>query len=246
MPRETLEPLRAQLPQTQAVPDVRADRSISLDLPAAGGGRPPPRLDRQGDPERRDPRAARGRHALRAGRARRARASRRAGRAWATGTIAEKTAERFKPLPGPRAGPACCRRSPCSPATPCARDEEGFLYFIGRRDEMIKTSGYRVSPTEVEEVLYAHAAGRRMRGLRRAASGARARRSSSSRRRPPARRVDDRRAARRTAASGCRPTWCRRRSTCATARCRATRTARSTARRSPREFAGAAAEGSRR
>jgi acyl-coenzyme A synthetase/AMP-(fatty) acid ligase len=35
------------------------------------------------------------------------------------------------------------------------RDAEGFLYFIGRRDEMIKTSGYRVSPTEVEEVLYA-------------------------------------------------------------------------------------------
>ena len=35
------------------------------------------------------------------------------------------------------------------------RDEEGYLYFIGRRDEMIKTSGYRVSPTEVEEILYA-------------------------------------------------------------------------------------------
>ncbi len=35
------------------------------------------------------------------------------------------------------------------------RDAEGFLYFIGRRDEMIKTSGYRVSPTEVEELLYA-------------------------------------------------------------------------------------------
>src|SRR5689334_9490575 len=34
-------------------------------------------------------------------------------------------------------------------------DEEGFLYFISRRDEMIKTSGYRVSPTEVEEVVYA-------------------------------------------------------------------------------------------
>jgi acyl-CoA synthetase (AMP-forming)/AMP-acid ligase II len=34
------------------------------------------------------------------------------------------------------------------------RDEEGFLYFISRRDEMIKTSGYRVSPTEVEEVVY--------------------------------------------------------------------------------------------
>ena len=35
------------------------------------------------------------------------------------------------------------------------RDAEGFLYFIGRRDEMIKTSGYRVSPNEVEEILYA-------------------------------------------------------------------------------------------
>ena len=35
------------------------------------------------------------------------------------------------------------------------RDAEGFLYFIGRRDEMIKTSGYRVSPTEVEEIVYA-------------------------------------------------------------------------------------------
>lgn len=33
------------------------------------------------------------------------------------------------------------------------KDEEGFIYFISRRDEMIKTSGYRVSPTEVEEVL---------------------------------------------------------------------------------------------
>ena len=33
-------------------------------------------------------------------------------------------------------------------------DEEGFLYFVGRNDEMIKTSGYRVSPTEIEEAAY--------------------------------------------------------------------------------------------
>lgn len=33
-------------------------------------------------------------------------------------------------------------------------DEEGFLYFVGRLDEMIKTSGYRVSPTEIEEAVY--------------------------------------------------------------------------------------------
>ena len=33
-------------------------------------------------------------------------------------------------------------------------DEEGYLYFIGRRDTMIKSSGFRISPTEVEEVLF--------------------------------------------------------------------------------------------
>jgi len=33
-------------------------------------------------------------------------------------------------------------------------DDEGFLYFVGRRDTMIKSSGFRVSPTEVEEVLF--------------------------------------------------------------------------------------------
>ena len=35
------------------------------------------------------------------------------------------------------------------------QDDEGFLYFVGRSDEMIKTSGYRVSPSEVEDVVYA-------------------------------------------------------------------------------------------
>lgn len=33
-------------------------------------------------------------------------------------------------------------------------DKEGFLYFIGRRDSMIKSSGYRISRSEVEEVLH--------------------------------------------------------------------------------------------
>ena len=33
-------------------------------------------------------------------------------------------------------------------------DEEGFLYFVGRRDNLIKSSGFRISPTEVEEVLF--------------------------------------------------------------------------------------------
>jgi len=33
-------------------------------------------------------------------------------------------------------------------------DEEGFLYYVGRRDAMIKSSGIRISPTEVEEVVF--------------------------------------------------------------------------------------------
>jgi len=34
------------------------------------------------------------------------------------------------------------------------RDEEDYLYFVGRHDGMIKTAGYRVSPVEIESVVY--------------------------------------------------------------------------------------------
>lgn len=33
-------------------------------------------------------------------------------------------------------------------------DDEGYLYFVSRSDEIIKTRGEKVSPKEVEEVLY--------------------------------------------------------------------------------------------
>ena len=33
-------------------------------------------------------------------------------------------------------------------------DEEGYLYFLGRKDDIIKTRGEKVSPREVENVLY--------------------------------------------------------------------------------------------
>ncbi len=33
-------------------------------------------------------------------------------------------------------------------------DDEGLLYYVGRRDRMIKTLGYRVSPDEIEDVLF--------------------------------------------------------------------------------------------
>ncbi|MCC2973040.1 acyl-CoA ligase (AMP-forming), exosortase A system-associated [Massilia sp. IC2-476] len=65
-----------------------------------------------------------------------------------------KTAERFRPAPG---------QDPALPLVEMAvwsgdtvrRDEEGFLYFVGRTDDLIKVSGYRISPTEVEELAYA-------------------------------------------------------------------------------------------
>jgi acyl-CoA ligase (AMP-forming) (exosortase A-associated) len=64
-----------------------------------------------------------------------------------------KTAERYKPLPHREPGLMLPEIAVFSGDT-VRMDAEGYLYFIGRRDEMIKTSGYRVSPTEVEEVLY--------------------------------------------------------------------------------------------
>jgi acyl-CoA ligase (AMP-forming) (exosortase A-associated) len=66
----------------------------------------------------------------------------------------EKTAERFKPAPGQPKELVMPEIAVWSGDT-VRMDEEGYLYFISRRDEMIKTSGYRVSPTEVEEVIYA-------------------------------------------------------------------------------------------
>jgi acyl-CoA synthetase (AMP-forming)/AMP-acid ligase II len=33
-------------------------------------------------------------------------------------------------------------------------DEEGFLYFLGRNDDIIKTRGEKVSPVEIENVIY--------------------------------------------------------------------------------------------
>lgn len=38
------------------------------------------------------------------------------------------------------------------------RDDDGYLWYVGRTDDMIKTSGYRVGPFEVESVVMAHPA----------------------------------------------------------------------------------------
>ena len=64
------------------------------------------------------------------------------------------TAERFRPAPGQAPGLPTAELAVWS-GDQVMRDEEGYFYFISRKDDMIKTSGYRVSPTEVEEVVYA-------------------------------------------------------------------------------------------
>ena len=65
----------------------------------------------------------------------------------------EHTAERFRPAPAREPG-LCTEEMAVWSGDEVVRDEEGFLYFVGRKDEMIKTSGYRLSPTEIEEVAY--------------------------------------------------------------------------------------------
>jgi len=36
------------------------------------------------------------------------------------------------------------------------RDPDGYYWFVGRNDDMIKCSGYRIGPFEVESVLSEH------------------------------------------------------------------------------------------
>ncbi|MFT4582914.1 MAG: acyl-CoA ligase (AMP-forming) (exosortase A-associated) [Gammaproteobacteria bacterium] len=66
-----------------------------------------------------------------------------------------RTAERFKPVPGSLSGLPMPEIAVWSGDT-VTSDEAGFLYFVGRTDSMLKTSGYRVSPEEIEEVAYAN------------------------------------------------------------------------------------------
>ncbi|WP_444995959.1 acyl-CoA ligase (AMP-forming), exosortase A system-associated [Aliikangiella sp. IMCC44359] len=67
----------------------------------------------------------------------------------------EKTAERFKPLPTQITQGLIEEIAVWSGDT-VKKDADGFLYFIGRKDDMIKSSGYRISPSEIEDCLYQH------------------------------------------------------------------------------------------
>jgi len=57
--------------------------------------------------------------------------------------------------PNPLIPAACGGDIVCYSGDLVLQDEDGFFYFVGRDDAMIKSSGYRISPTEVEEVLMA-------------------------------------------------------------------------------------------
>ncbi|WP_198265510.1 acyl-CoA ligase (AMP-forming), exosortase A system-associated [sulfur-oxidizing endosymbiont of Gigantopelta aegis] len=65
----------------------------------------------------------------------------------------EKTAECFKAIPATASGKPASNWALWSGDT-VIRAKDGFLSFVGRKDDMIKTSGYRVSPNEVEELVY--------------------------------------------------------------------------------------------
>lgn len=64
----------------------------------------------------------------------------------------EATARVFRPITGPNGESS--EQGVCS-GDYVRKDSDGFLYFVGRRDTMIKTQGFRVSPDEVEELILA-------------------------------------------------------------------------------------------
>ena len=57
--------------------------------------------------------------------------------------------------PNPLVAEGCGADIVCYSGDLVVQDDDGFFYFVGRDDAMIKSSGYRISPTEVEEVLMA-------------------------------------------------------------------------------------------
>jgi acyl-CoA ligase (AMP-forming) (exosortase A-associated) len=64
----------------------------------------------------------------------------------------ELTERVLRPHPSPLPGLGDAERV-CYSGDLVRTDEEGFLYFVGRRDNLIKSSGFRISPNEVEAAL---------------------------------------------------------------------------------------------
>jgi len=87
------------------------------------------------------------------------------------GTLAEVAQGEEGMLCIPRADPAlllrywnqpeetarCCRGEWFLTGDYARQDADGYLWFLGRKDDLIKSFGYRVSPHEIERVLKEHA-----------------------------------------------------------------------------------------
>lgn len=63
----------------------------------------------------------------------------------------ERTHRRFRPLPAANHG--LVDEIAVWSGDIARYDADGFLYFMGRNDQLIKTSGHRISATEIEDVL---------------------------------------------------------------------------------------------
>ena len=204
MPRATLDEPARDLPRGEAVPDVWAHRGVPLDLPGPGRGRPPARLDRQGDPQRRDPRRPRGRLECEPG---------EEGELVHRGALVamgywndpERTAERFRPLPG-QDDAVCATEIAVFSGDLVKRDERGLPLLRrpqGRDDQDLGLPG---QPDRDRGGRLRHRPRRRRSRTRR-------------RRRPPrtahrARREPGQRASSTptscspSCAASCRSTWC--------------------------------------
>jgi acyl-CoA ligase (AMP-forming) (exosortase A-associated) len=64
----------------------------------------------------------------------------------------EATARRFRPFPK-RSGQKNSEQVAVWSGDTVRADNAGYLYFIERSDAMIKASGYRISPSEIEDVI---------------------------------------------------------------------------------------------
>ncbi len=64
--------------------------------------------------------------------------------------LPEQTARVFRPHPWHPEGPRVVYSG-----DRVRRDADGYLHFVGRRDHLLKCHGHRVSPDEIEEVVYA-------------------------------------------------------------------------------------------
>ena len=152
MPQTVLKSFAGRSSQYTSVPDVWTHGSLPFHLFTTRRTRPPAGFDGQGHPQYRDPGGQRTRPACRPG---------EVGELVHRGpTVSmgywgqpELTARVLRPHPFIPTELGDSERV-CYSGDLVKMDEDGFLYFVGRRDNMIKSSGFRISPTEVEEVLF--------------------------------------------------------------------------------------------